>query len=58
MQSHSSESYFILPSKKQPAVRSLRTPLMTGTLVLVTMPIMIVVALSMGMWWDSLTPIR
>ena len=53
------ESCFVLPIKKQPTVRSfLRTPLITGILVLVTSLIMGVVALAMGMWWDSLTPIH
>jgi hypothetical protein len=31
---------------------------MTGVLVLVTILIMALVALAMGMCWDSLTPIR
>ncbi len=58
MQLHDHESYFILPAQKQPAARSPRTPLMSGVLVLVAMLIMVLVALAMGMWWDSLTPIR
>jgi hypothetical protein len=58
MQLHDHESYFILPAEKQPAARSPRTPLMTGVLVLVTILIMALVALAMGMCWDSLTPIR
>ena len=58
MQVHDHESYFILPAEKQPAARSPRTPLMSGVLVLGTMLVMVLVALAMGMWWDSLTPIR
>ena len=58
MQLHDHESYFILPAEKQPAARPPRTALMTGVLVLVTMLIMVLVALAMGVCWDSLTSIR
>jgi hypothetical protein len=55
MQSQSPESYFVLPLKKQPTIRSLRTPLMTGVLTLIAILIMVLVALLLGAWWDSLT---
>ncbi len=58
MQVHDHESYFILPAEKQPATKSSRTALMNGVLVLGTILIMVLVALAMGMCWDSLTPIR
>jgi hypothetical protein len=48
------ESYFILPTKKQPTVRLLRTLLMTGVLTLIAILAMVIIALSLGMWWDSL----
>jgi hypothetical protein len=49
------ESYFILPTKKQPAVRLPRRPLMTGVLTLIAVLAMVGIALSLGMWWDSIT---
>ena len=51
------ESYFILPLKKQPAARPPRTLLMSGVLTLITIFAMAIIALSMGMWWDSVTPL-
>jgi hypothetical protein len=51
------EFYFILPIKKQPGARLPRTLLMSGVLTLITIFAMAIIALSMGMWWDSVTPL-
>jgi hypothetical protein len=51
------ESHFILPTKKRPTVRHPRTLLMTGALTLITIFAMAIIALSLGMWWDSITPL-
>ena len=53
-----SESYFVIPIKKQPIIKLPRTPLMTGVLTLIAILFMVAVALSLGLWWDGLTPIR
>ena len=52
MQSHSHESYFILPAKKLPIARLPRSPLAKGALLLVVMVAMAIVALSLGLWWE------
>ena len=57
VQSRSCESYFILSAKKQPAVRFLRAPLMTGVLVLFAMLMMVIAALLLGAWWNHLSQI-
>jgi len=49
------ESFFVLPVKKQSAIRLPKTPLMTGALVLVIMLIMVFSALALGSWWDGLS---
>jgi hypothetical protein len=51
------ESHFILPIKKQPTVRLPRTLLMTGVLTLLAISAMATIAVSLGMLWDSLTPL-
>jgi hypothetical protein len=54
--SRSRESYyFVLPAKKQPMLRLQRLPLVKWTLVPVLMIVMALVALSLGLWWDSIT---
>ena len=53
-----SESYFVLPVKKQPTINLPKAPLVTGALTLIAILFMVVIALSLGLWWDSLTPIR
>jgi len=55
MQSHSPESYFILPVKKQPAMRPPRAPFVKSALMVVLMLIMVIVALSLGTYWDGLS---
>lgn len=58
MQSRNRESYyFILPAEKQPTLRLSKSPLMKWALVLVLVFVMAVVALSLGLWWDSVTPL-
>ncbi len=53
-----SESYFVLPVKKQPTIKLPRSVLMTGALTLIAILFMVVVGLSLGLWWDSLSPLR
>lgn len=54
MPSHSRESYFILPVKKQPTVRFPRSQFVKWALVPVVMIVMILSALGLGAWWDGL----
>jgi hypothetical protein len=56
MQSHSDES-FILPARKLPTVRLQRSALVKCALVLGLIVVMAIVALSLGILWDSLTPL-
>jgi hypothetical protein len=51
------ESDFVLPLKKQPTARPPRTLLMSGVLTLITVFAMAIIAISLGMWWDSVTPL-
>jgi hypothetical protein len=55
MQSDSQESYFILPVKKQPIGRFPRLQFVKWALVPVVMLAMILSALALGAWWDSLS---
>jgi hypothetical protein len=58
MSSHGGESYyFILPARKLPTVRFQRSALVKCALVLVLIVVMAIVALSLGILWDSLTPL-
>jgi hypothetical protein len=58
MQSHSRESYFILPAEKQPTPKVSQVPLLKWALILMLMIVMALVALSLGLWWDSVSPVN
>jgi hypothetical protein len=49
--------YFVLPAKKQPTLKLQRFPLVKWALVVVLMVVMAIIALSLGLWWDSVTPL-
>jgi len=56
--SRSRESYyFVLPAKKQPTLKLQRLPLVKWALVVVLMIVMALIALWLGLWWDSITPL-
>jgi|HubBroStandDraft_6_1064221.scaffolds.fasta_scaffold61523_5 hypothetical protein len=58
MQSHSREScYFVLPARKSRTVILPRSASMKWALALVLMIVTAMVALSLGLWWDSITPL-
>jgi len=58
MQSHRREPYFILPAEKQPTQRLSKLPLLKWALILGLMILMALVALSLGLWWDSVSPLN
>ena len=56
--SRSRESYyFVVPAKKQPTLKLQRLPLVKWALVVVLMIVMALIALWLGLWWDSITPL-
>jgi hypothetical protein len=58
MSSHRGESYyFILPARKLLTGRFERSALVKCALVLVLIAVMAIVALSLAILWDSLTPL-
>jgi len=57
MQSYSDESYFVLPVPKRQTLGVPRSAFVKWALVLVLMVVMALVALSLGLLWDSITPL-
>jgi Co/Zn/Cd efflux system component len=53
-ESYRESYYFVLPAEKQPTLGFQRSSLVKWGLVLLLMVAMALVALSLGLWWDSI----